>query len=78
MELIESIRGKLLFPIGHAVMIELGQDQLMLVSVETPIGKYIVGQVGDRPLSRELRSALAGALRRAFQPSVETKEPVGS
>ena len=77
MELIESIKGKLLFPIGQAVMVELEQGQLMLVFVETPIGKYIVGQVGDKPLSRELRSATAGALRRAFQPSVETEQPVG-
>lgn len=77
-ELIESIKGRLLLPVGPAVMIELEQDQLMLVAVETPIGKYIVGQVGDQPLSRELCSATAHALRRAFQPSVEPKEPVGS
>jgi predicted regulator of Ras-like GTPase activity (Roadblock/LC7/MglB family) len=78
MDLIENINGKLLFSVGQAVTIELDQSQLILVSVETPIGKYIVGQVGDQPMSRDLRSATARALRRAFQPSVEPKKPVSS
>ncbi len=69
MRLVARINGKLLVPVGRAVTIELEERQLMLIAVETPIGKYIIGQVGERPLSRDLCDAAADALRRAFQPS---------
>ena len=75
MRLVERINGKLklLFPVGRAVTLELEEKQLMLIAVETPIGTYIVGQVGDLPLGRHLRVAASVALRRAFQPSPEAE-----
>jgi predicted regulator of Ras-like GTPase activity (Roadblock/LC7/MglB family) len=76
MQLIETINGRLLFPLGQTVTLELAHDQLMLTAVETPIGKYIVGQVGARPMERELRLAMAEGLRRTFRPSVESPQTV--
>jgi len=68
MQLIDSINGKLLFHVGKAVTLDLSEDQLILVSVNTPIGKYIVGQVGEHAMHRDLQSAMSDALRRAFRP----------
>jgi hypothetical protein len=75
MRLVASINAKLklLSPVGGAVTLELEEKQLMLIAVETPIGIYIVGQVGDLPLGRHLRRAASEALRRAFQPSPESE-----
>ena len=73
MQLVESINGKLLIPLGSSVTLELESQQLTLTSVETPIGRYIVGQVGNRPIDSSVRSALADGLRRAFRPGVESE-----
>lgn len=71
MRMVASINSKLSFPVGGAVTLDLEEHQLMVIAVETSIGTYIVGQVGDVPLGRELREAAVDALRRAFQPSPE-------
>jgi predicted regulator of Ras-like GTPase activity (Roadblock/LC7/MglB family) len=76
MQLIETINGRLLFPLGQTVTLELEHDQLMLTAVETPIGKYIVGQVGTQSMDRDLRLAMAEGLRRTFRPSVESQHAV--
>ncbi len=77
MRLVASISSKLLFPLGRTVTLELEEQQLMLIAAETPIGTYIVGQVGEMPLGRQRRDAATAALRHAFQPSPE-QEAVGS
>jgi predicted regulator of Ras-like GTPase activity (Roadblock/LC7/MglB family) len=76
MQLIDSINGRLMLPVGQSVTLELERDQLMLTAVDTPIGKYIVGQVGARMMGRELRSAMAEGLRRTFRPGVESPQAV--
>ncbi len=67
LQLIETINGKLLVPLGSLVEIELEEKLLSLVSVDTPIGRYLVGQVGRRSPSPGVRQELSSALRRVFR-----------
>lgn len=77
MELVEDINSQLLLPIGKTVTLELEEDLLILQSVETPIGRYIVGQVATHPMAREIQQAVSQALRRAFRPQITSEQVVG-
>jgi len=77
MELVEDINSQLQLPIGKAVTLELEEDLLILQSVETPIGRYIVGQVAAHSMAREIQQAVRQALRRAFRPQISSEQVVG-
>jgi hypothetical protein len=77
LRLVERINDKLVTPLGRTVTLEHEDHLLLLIFVETTIGEYIVGHVGDRRLDREATQAAADALRRAFEQGSQSGHPVG-
>ena len=75
MQLIERMNRRLKATVGHVVTIQLEEGQLILISVTTPIGEYIVGHVDRRAPDPTMQRATTEALQAAFQS--EEKRTLG-